>query len=65
VNGLPGVEVRCYVELGVLALSVHTVCHVDLVVAVSNGDPDGFCVCEMSERNFVQVDAHAYCNAER
>jgi hypothetical protein len=55
----------CDIEFGILALSVHAVCHVELIVTICNRDLDGFSVCEVSQRNFIQINAHAYCDSQR
>jgi hypothetical protein len=55
----------CDVEFSILALSVHAVCHMEFIVTICNRDPDLFSVCEMSERDFVQIDAHTNCDSQR
>ena len=56
--------IRCYVDFCSLALSAHALREGNLVVTVSNGDPDGLCVCEVAHRNIVKIYAESYCHAK-
>ena len=56
---------RCDVEFSVYAFAAHAVCHVDLVVTVRNGDPDGLGVSKMSHGDLIEIDSESYCHSER
>jgi hypothetical protein len=37
----------------------------ELIVTICNRDSDGLGVCEMAERDIVQIDAHTNCDSQR